>query len=243
MTSSLSTESTIEHTPIAGEVQMSWTIKALPHNTSIMDMGMFVLTLIGLVALSNGIYEIFYLDLPLPQRSTFLSAHFGIVCLCMTLYFWTLVIRQKNIYHYVVTDKEIEVTYKTHFPKLAGTFFKWLSGVFVLTVFIFIVFNPSAVWLLAGPAGISIVSAIHLLNWKNPTKNLRFTWDRPNLVVTDRKRNLVAVQRRHNPKLRFEDNYLYIPVHLPKTDIDKFLILAKKLTPSSTEFEEGRDKN
>ena len=243
MTTSIPDKNAIEQAPIAGNVQMSWTIKALPHNTSIMDMGMIVLTLIGLTALLNGIYEIFYLELPLRQRSIFLSAHFGTVCLCMTLYFWILVIRQKYIYHYVVTDKEIDVKHKTHFPKLAGTFFKWLSGIFLFAVLVFIIFNPSAAWLLAGPAGISIVSAIHLLNWKNPTKSLRFTWDRPNLVITDRKRNLVAVQRRHNPKMRLEDNYLYIPVHLPKADIDKFLVLAKKLTRPSTSFEEGRDKN
>lgn len=233
----------MEDEPITGRVQMSWTIKALPHNTSIMDIGMIVLTLIGLTALSNGIYEIFYLNLPLQQRSTFLSAHFGIVCLCMTLYFWILVIRQKNIYHYVITDKELHVEYKTHFPELAGTIFKWLAGTFIIAIFIFIADNPSAAWLLAGPAGISLVNAIHLLNWKNPTKNLRFTWDRPNSVLIDRKRSLVAVQRRYNPDMRIEDNYLYIPIHLPRADIDKFVAIAKKFAPPSTDFEEGRDKN
>ncbi|MFJ2682324.1 hypothetical protein ACIOYV_01125 [Pseudomonas sp. NPDC087342] len=243
MNNSTPNEHAIEEAPIAGEVQMSWTIKALPHNTSIMDIGMIALTLVGLAALSNGIYEIFYLDLPMQQRSTFLSAHFGIICLCMTLYFWTLVIRQKNIYHYVITDIEIDVEYKTHLPQLAVTIFKWLSGTFIVSVFIFIAYNPSAAWLLAGPAGISIVSAIHFLNWKNPTKNLRFTWDRPNLVLTDRKRNLVAVQRRYNPEMRIEDNYLYIPIHLPRASIDEFLVIAKKFAPPSTDFEEGRDKN
>lgn len=243
MNSSTPSEYAIEDEPIIGEVQMSWTIKALPHNTSIMDIGMIVLTLIGLTALLNGIYEIFYLDLPLQQRSTFLSAHFGIVCLCMTLYFWTLVIRQKNIYHYVITDKELDVEYKTHFPELAGTIFKWLAGTFIIAMFIFIAYNPSAAWLLAGPAGISLVSAIHLLNWKNPTKNLRFTWDRPNLVLIDRKRSLVAVQRRYNPDMRIEDNYYYIPIHLHRADIDKFVAIAKKFAPPTTDFEEGRDKN
>lgn len=124
MTTSIPDKNAIEQAPIAGDVQMSWTIKALPHNTSIMDMGMIVLTLIGLIALLNGIYEICYLELPLRQRSTFLSAHFGIVCLFMTLYFWTLVIRQKYIYHYVVTDKEIDVKYKTHSPQICGNLFQ-----------------------------------------------------------------------------------------------------------------------
>lgn len=97
MNRSTPSEYAIEDQPITGEVQMFWTIKALPHNTSVMDIGMIVSTLIGLTALLNRIYEIFYLGLPPQQRSTFLTIHFGIICLCMSLYFWTLVIRQKYL--------------------------------------------------------------------------------------------------------------------------------------------------
>lgn len=44
----------------------------------------------------------------------------------------------KNIYRYVITDKELDVEYKTHFPELAGTIFKWLAGTFIIATFIFI---------------------------------------------------------------------------------------------------------
>lgn len=41
------------------EILLNWTIKALPQGTLHMDIGMALVTILGLIAIANGVYELF----------------------------------------------------------------------------------------------------------------------------------------------------------------------------------------
>ena len=87
----------------------------------------------------------------------------------------------------------------------------------------------------------TIPAALKLLAWENEIEHGSFEWDRVQLISTDRSRNLVILQRRYDPDIPFEQNYLCFRVFLPKHRIDEFLDCCKKYAPSHVDFEEGRN--
>lgn len=86
----------------------------------------------------------------------------------------------------------------------------------------------------------AVAAASGLLKWENEISYSSFEWDRPHLIFVDRTRGLVVLQRRYDPDIPFEENYLYFEAFLPKHRIDEFLAIARLYAPSGVDYQEGR---
>ena len=98
---------------------------------------------------------------------------------------------------------------------------------------------PMMIFALVGIGAITIPAALKLLTWENEIDSDSFEWDRVQLILTDRKRNLVILERRYDPDIPFEQNYMYFKVFLPKYRLEEFLECCKQYAPSTVDFEEG----
>ncbi len=127
---------------LLGKELMAWNIKALPHSTFGMDVGMAIG---GMIPFSFMLYGYFG-----EQRDTFLQGQ-GFFGVCVVFFLWKMAVRQKYVYQYRITDQGGEVRYWADFPKGVGTFFKWLSGIFLFVIVCAIAVEPAFIWLLAGP--------------------------------------------------------------------------------------------
>ena len=218
---------------LGGEELMSWTIKALPHPILGADIGMAIMGSFPFGMLLYG-----YLGEHDNDGAYFLKStgFWGVVFIFLL---WKGVVRQKNLYHYRITDQGGEVEYWMDFPDM-GTFFKWFTGICLFVVICMIAVEPSFFWMLAGPGGMAIVGARSLINWEKEIRYDRFTWEIANWVVIDRKRRLVVITRHHVPDMPFELNYLCFEAFLSKDQIEKFIEIAKQYAPRGADFEEGR---
>jgi len=219
--------------PFQGAEVMAWRIKAHPHPMRIVDMtfGGFVL-----IFFSYFLYGEFY-ESESDREFTRITS----VCsMCFVLLFWLVVARKKTVYNYVITHAGGWVEYWQHYWVYTPYVFKGISVFFFVAVLTMILIEPSFVWALAGPAAMAAASASGLLKWENEISHSSFKWDRPHLIFVDRKRGLVILQRRYDPDIPFEENYLYFQTFLPKDRLDEFLSLAKLYAPSNVDYEEGR---
>jgi hypothetical protein len=98
---------------------------------------------------------------------------------------------------------------------------------------------PMMIFALVGVGAITIPAALKLLAWENEIDSDSFEWDRVQLIVADRKRSLVVLQRRYHPDIPFEQNYMYFKAFLPKQRFDDFIEACKQYAPSTVDFEEG----
>ena len=213
-------------------ILMSWEIKAHPHPTLFMDIGFGLLTLLFC---GFYLYGYFHEDESTRELVTF-SAPVPVVII---LIFWMGIARQKTFYSYRITEKGGEVDYWLHFPKYAGWIFKGI-GIFVLVIVLaIVVIMPMMIFALVGIGAMTIPAALKLLAWENEVDSGSFEWDRVQLIVADRKRSLVVLQRRYDPDIPFEQNYIYFEVFLPKHRFDGFIEACKQYAPSTVDFEEG----
>jgi len=80
---------------------------------------------------------------------------------------------------------------------------------------------------------------LKLLAWENEVDSDSFEWDRVQLILTDRKRNLVILERRYDSDIPFEQNYMYFRNFLPKYRLEEFLECCKQNAASTVDFEMG----
>jgi hypothetical protein len=219
--------------PLEGSEVMAWTVKAMPQITPRINLALGSITLIPL---SIIIYGCCWADLAGKQNS-YLDA--GVVWLCMWLFFWRVVFRQKTVYHYRATERGIEEKYYLHYPKHFRAFFKGFAIVFLVIVLCLIAVDPVFIWMLAGPGGMAIMASKSLITWENKVTYGYFTWDRPNWIFIDRKRNMIVIKRRHNPSIPTDENYLCFELYLQKGQLDKVLSIVKTYAPANIEYEEG----
>ncbi len=116
-----------------------------------------------------------------------------------------------------------------------------LGGFAVVAAALEISIMPMMIFAMVGAGAIAIPAALKLLAWENEVEHDGFEWVRVQLISTDRSRNLVMLQRRYDPDIPFEQNYLCFRVFLPKHRIDEFLDSCKVHAPSNVEFEEGKN--
>jgi hypothetical protein len=214
------------------EILMKWTIKALPQGTLHMDIGMALLTLLGLVAIANGAYENYFLNLPERDQSTFLSLHAGIVWTLMSIYMWALVVHQKTIYSYTITKTFGLQESKLHFPEAAGTIFKFISFVFLIFIIGLAIYEKSLILMLAGPAGMAVVAAKFFLSWENtPKTETSADWKNYKYVTVDKKRKIILAQ---------ETEFMVgFEAKLPSELFDRYLETLRSLLPASAIFTEA----
>lgn len=212
---------------------MSWEVKAHPHPTLFMDISFGVLTL-----LFGGFYLYGYFhDNDNTREVVTFSAPVPIVII---LIFWIGIVRQKKFYTYRITEAGGTVDYWLHFSKHAAVVFKSIA-IFVLgAVLAMISIMPMMIFALVGVGAITLPAALKLLAWENEIDHESFDWVRVQLIFTDRKRSLVILQRRYDPDIPFEQNYLYFRVFLPRHRVDEFLETCRKHAPANVDFEEGK---
>jgi len=214
---------------------MSWTVKAYPQPTFVMDVGM---TVVALMPAIYYIYGSFFYEGE-DSRSFILNpALFGIA---LTFFFWIKIVRQKTFYSYRITENGGEVDYWLHFSTLSKILFKAIAIFVLVAVLAMISIMPMMIFALVGAGAIAIPAALKLLTWENEVEHDGFEWERVQLVSTDRSRNLVMLRRRYDSDIPFEQNYLCFRVFLPKHRIDEFLDYCKAYAPSNVDFEEGKN--
>jgi hypothetical protein len=199
---------------------MAWNIKAHPHPTLSIDVGM---AFVGIMPMSLTLYG-FIADDGAPLHII------GSVIVCLWLIMWLRGARQKNVYQYRITDQGGEVRYWADFPKHFGTFFKCLSGLFLFVVVCAIAVEPTFIWLLAGPVGMAIAGARFFFGWENKKRHGWFVWDDYEHVIVDRKRRVVV----------FLDHPLTFEAFLEKGQVDKYLETIRPYMPPNTRYEEAR---
>jgi hypothetical protein len=207
---------------------VAWEIKAYPHPTLPMDVGMAVL---GLFFSGFLVCESFFYS---DEGTKHVMSMSGWVGLAITVFLWIAVIRQKTVYNYRFTESGCEVDYWLNLPKSGSVFFKGLALFAFVAILAMISIDPSLIWIAAGPAGISIAAAVKLLNWENPVEHHATDWARYDLVFIDRKRKMVVPSFHADPLAGFE-------IHLEKSRIDDFVAFLKTVIPHA-EFREAQWK-
>jgi len=218
---------------LEGRELMTWTAKAMPQITPMIETILSSIILIPLSMLLYGHFGTHEYGLKNP------FAFFGAAGSCLWLFFWRVVFLQKTVYHYRVTDQGIEEKYYLHYPKHFRSFFKGFAIVFLIVVLGLIAVDPVFIWMLAGPGGMAIMASKSLITWENKITYGYFTWDRPNWIFVDRKRNIIVIKRHHNPSIPTEENYLCFELYLLKGQLDKVLSIVKTYAPANIEYEEG----
>jgi hypothetical protein len=219
--------------PLEGRELMTWTAKAMPQITPMIETILSSIILIPLSMLLYGYFGTHEHGLKNP------FAFFGAAGSCLWLFFWRVVFLQKTVYHYRATEQGIEEKYYLHYPKHFRTFFKGFAIVFLVIVLCLIAVDPVFIWMLAGPGGMAIMASKSLITWENKITYGYFTWDRPNWIFIDRKRNMIVMKRRHNPSIPTDENYLCFELYLQKGQLDKVLSIVKTYAPANIEYEEG----
>jgi hypothetical protein len=214
-------------------ILMSWEIKAHAHPTLFMDIGMAVL---GAFPLMFYLYGVFFHENDDTRHSFINSGMFGVA---LVLFIWVMIVRQKTFYSYRFTEKGGEVDYWLHFPKCAGWIFKGIAIFVLVTVLSIVAIMPVMIFALVGIGALTIPAALKLLAWENEINGDDFEWDRVQLILADRKRSLVVLQRKYDPDIPFEQNFMYFRTFLPKHRFDEFLCACKRYAPSTVDFEEG----
>jgi hypothetical protein len=214
-------------------ILMSWDIKAHAHPTLFIDVGMAVL---GVFPFMFYLYGVFFHENDDTRHSFINSGIFGVA---LVFFIWIMIARQKTFYSYRITEKGGEVDYWLHFPKYAGWIFKGVAIFVLVSVLAIVSIMPTMIFALVGIGAITIPAALKLLAWENEVNSGGFEWDRVQLIIADRKRSLVVLQRRYDPDIPFEQNYMYFEVFLPKQRFDGFLDACKRYAPSTVDFEEG----
>lgn len=212
---------------------MRWDIKAHAHPTVYVDVPMVG---IGSFPLTCYLYGVFFHQNENTKHLFTDTALFG---MALVFFLWVTIARQKTFYSYHISEKGGEVDYWLHFPKCAGWIFKCIAIFALVTVLAIISIMPMMIFALVGVGAITIPAALKLLAWENEIDSDSFEWDRVQLIVADRKRSLVVLQRRYHPDIPFEKNYMYFKVFLPKQRFDEFIEACKKYAPSIVDFEEG----
>lgn len=213
------------------EILLKWTIKALPQGTLHMDIGMALVTILGLIAIANGVYENYFLYLTEKDQSTFLSLHAGIVWTLMSIYMWVLVVRQKTAYSYTITNSLGIQETRLHFPKTAGVIFKIISFAFLIFIIGLAIYEKSFILMLAGPAGMTVVAAKFFLSWENPPKiETSADWKNYKYVTVDKKRKIILAQ---------ETEFMVgFEAKLPNELFDRYLETLRSLLPENAIFTE-----
>jgi len=217
----------------ASSIFMSWEIKAHAHPTMFMDVGMAVL---GAFPFIFCIYGVFFHENENTRHSFINSGAFGME---LVFFIWIVIVRQKTFYSYRISEKGGEVDYWLYFPKCAGWIFKGIAVFVLVTVLAIISIMPMMIFALVGVGAMTVPAALKLLAWENEIDSGSFEWGRVQLIVADRKRSLVVLQRRYDPDIPFEQNYMYFEVFLPKQRFDEFIRACKHYAPSTVDFEEG----
>jgi len=215
-------------------VLMNWEIKAYQHSAMVMDGSMAVLGALPLMCFLYGF--LFHEN----ENTRYLFTDVPIFGMVLVFIMWIGIARQKTFYSYRVTEKGGEVKYWLHFPKCSGWIFKGIAIFALVTVLAIIAIMPMMIFALVGIGAITIPAALKLLAWENEVDSDSFEWDRVQLILTDRKRNLVILERRYDPDIPFEKNYMYFRVFLPPHRISEFLDVCRRYAPAFTDFQEGR---
>lgn len=211
---------------------MNWRIKAHPHRTFSVDVGLGSMTAI---ASSLYLWILFFME----DSSTrdFFKVTTAIAPLQMGFFWW--VARKKNVWNYKISSVGGFVEWWEDYFENTKYFFRGAALFSIVCIITMISIAPGMIWAIAGIGGMVILAAIRLVTWENEIEWQRFTWDQPQRIFTDRKRGMVVLERNYDPDVPFWENYLCVQVFLPKGRIDEFLTLCKKYAPSDVEYEEG----
>jgi hypothetical protein len=171
-------------------------------------------------------------DVGVETRQTLIGG--AIISVVIYLFLWFFGVRQKTVFKYHVDELGGSMTCQLYYSKYSGVLFKSLAIFAFVAILFMISIDPSLIWVAAGPAGMSIVAAVKLLNWENPVEHHATDWARYDLVFIDRKRKMVVPSFHADPLAGFE-------VHLEKSRIDDFVAFLKTVIPHA-EFREAEWK-
>ncbi|MFJ2483623.1 permease [Pseudomonas sp. NPDC087598] len=165
----------------------------------------------------------------LPKYNTGLLIAY-IFSYALTGYF-ILILRQKTVFNYRLTETHGEVEHYRYYPRYAGTIFKGFAS-FTVLFFVGASLYTGSLSFMIGPATMALGASRFLFGWKNEITNLRSSpWREYNFVTIDRKR-LMVVTHRSNQSVGFETRFT------EDTELEKYLNNLKKLLPKSAIYSE-----
>jgi hypothetical protein len=210
---------------------MEWRITAHSNWIFPVDAGLGSLTM---VAVCVYLWIIFFME----DSSTrdFFKVTTAIAPIQMSFFWW--VARKKTVWNYKISTQGGHVEYWEDYFKYSKYVFRGLGVFAVVCILTLISIAPGMIWAIAGVGGMMLLAAAKLMAWEHEIDSECFTWDRPQRICVDRKRNLVVLERSYNPDI-LNDNHLHVQVFLPKGRIDEFITLCKQYVPGEVEYKEG----
>lgn len=208
---------------------MTWSIKVQTRPTRAWDIAMALLMLLGIIALTNGLYEDLFSSLGRKEKSVLLNSGFGLASLLITAYLWVMVVRRKTAFHYSIHPSNGLRLQHLAVPEHAGLILNLLRSGVPLFSLILIVGNPSLAWLLALPVVVSLVGPHAWLGLDlDMHSEISVPWSFCQRVLIDRQNNrVVACQADRNDG--FE-------VYLPDNLLDSYLTTLGSLLPANALF-------
>lgn len=210
---------------------MEWEIKAHSHWIFPVDAG---LGSMALVAICTYLWVLFFMEAS-PARDFFKVTTASAPVLAIFLW-WAA--RKKTVWNYKISTVGGHVEYWEDYFKYSKYVFRGLGVFAVVCILTLISIAPGMIWAIAGVGGMVLLAAAKLMAWEHEVDSECFTWDRPQRIYVDRKRDLVVLERSYNPDI-LNDNHLHVQVFLPKGRIDEFLTLCKHYVSSEVEYIEG----
>jgi hypothetical protein len=131
--------------------------------------------------------------------------YFYVFCGAMYFSVWlfSLIIRQKTVYSYILDLDKGECESYLYFPNWAGTFFKAVGGG-VIFIFIIAAFLMGSFLPLVGAGALGLSYAGRLLGWKNEINvEQSLPWKEYSYITLDKKRKIIVCHRT-NITLGFE---------------------------------------
>lgn len=210
---------------------MEWEINAHSNWMLLVDAWLGSLTV---AAACLYLWIVFFME-DSPTRDFFKSNHY--YCTDPNGFFWW-VARKKTVWNYKISTVGGHVEYWEDYFKYSKYVFRGLGVFAVVCILTLISIAPGMIWAIAGVGGMVLLAAAKLMAWEHEVDSECLTWDRPQRIYVDRKRDLVVLERSYDPDI-LNDNHLHVQVFLPKGRIDEFLTLCKHYVSSKVEYIEG----
>ncbi|MBK5375820.1 permease [Pseudomonas sp. TH43] len=206
-----------EHTPL-----MSWTTKAIPASPrKIRQAELQIIVGFSLIFLYAAWLASVKID-----NSIGISATTGLALIAFATYIIMVIVRQKTVYNYTISSEKGRVDYYLHYPDFAGTLFKSIAALAILSFIGTAIYTGSFLFLI-GPVAMALASAQFLLFWKNETHTRNSTlWHNYNFVTVDHERLMVITHCTDQTvgfEARFPDKQL----------LEKYLKTLKTLLPET----------
>ncbi|MFJ2323337.1 hypothetical protein [Pseudomonas sp. NPDC087817] len=153
--------------------------------------------------------------------------------ICGMLFGLLMITRQKTVFNFRLTQSGASIEQYLYFPNFAAPLFR-TTAIAILLLFIFAAIYTGSVLFLIGPVAMTLGSIRLLLGWKNEVKQRSTQWALHDLIIIDRRRNMIIATFNDEPSvglnLRFSSS----------SQLNQCLDILRTLLPNETEFREER---